>query len=149
MSNPYEPPQSFDSPPPQSAGSQRVSVTVFSPLPVVLWGIFGGLFCFIGRYLPNADPDVFGFGGMALFIVGQPIIAASTIRASGDYSSFKTCSLLDLLGMMTFVATVRTQMDAGYEFHHWLVLAAMAFFTIVISGLIAFLLRRFRPERLA
>ena len=135
MINPYAPPQNAK---PETRVS--ASVTVLSIALVTLWGIFTGVFCFVGQLMSmsSAVRDCFGFGGMGLCLVGLPVIAALTIGPTQDRSSLRACCILDLLGILVFVAAVSMQLTRSFSPFHWFLCAAMACAAVVISVLIAF-----------
>lgn len=114
---------------------------------VTVWGVFSAVVCFVGRYVPGVNGDLFGFGGMGLCTVGLPVITAFVIRTPHGHSSLRARSLLNLLGIFVFVAAVRMQAAASFRSDHWLVFVAMAGVTVVISMLLGFLHTRSQSSR--
>lgn len=144
--NPYAPPQ-VSGVVSERSRNQSGSITGLSLVLVVVWGVFSAVVCFVGRYVPGVNGDLFGFGGMGLCTVGLPVITALVIRTSRGHLSLRACSLLDLLGLFVFVAAVRMQATASFRPHHWLVFVAMAGVMLVISMLLGFLHTRYRSGR--
>lgn len=132
LQNPYAPPakespvQPADQPRPDDGRMLIVLTTIF------VWAGCASLFCFVGKRIGKFN-DLFGFGGMALCLVGVPVIGALMVRRRKISDALRLQCLLDVFGLLVFITGLGMQATGSVNNDMYWVYSAMCCIMIGFS----------------